>query len=503
MSGTRTLTPNSLAPTLPCRRVWRETTSSTCKHVRSNGWAGDSGALFAKQISCRKSCKIYLVHTSFRCNTRRLSNLSVKTCGNGQKWLRRGDRRSGFDAGLAPKVKPPALSQRLRDMDCGVGLSLARDSRQWLGSLWLHCVLLWLQLGGSKDLSENAVGDRLGLARGNVGVANGGTDVGMAQRLLDEGQIGTVANQVAGIGVFQLMWAMASEIDADQFEALTEGIVDLLALDTGRLARGKQVFRAIVLTLPQPRRQHQLFVEQWVDVLAEFFDGVVRALATVAPDAPVLHVREAQAGDLAGPKGMTISQQEHAVVTLRAALGNAQNLQEIGGCHVVHGVPPQLCSHCSHTEVVCQAQDGRLLGSAFWVTECDWCGYTWKPITVATASLLDVATGSRYRRFMSDTPIRRLRMDDVLWHKAEKAAEDLDRTASWVIRQALEEFLERHRAGKQAERHMADRSAGVYVVQFDKQAASMLEGVSKSIDKEPAELIRIAVDRFLDRSQIK
>ena len=94
-------------------------------------------------------------------------------------------------------------------------------------------------------------------------------------------------------------------------------------------------------------------------------------------------------------------------------------------------------------------------------------------------------------------------MDDVLWHKAEKAAEDLDRTASWVIRQALEEFLERHRAGKQAERHMADRSAGVYVVQFDKQAASMLEGVSKSIDKEPAELIRIAVDRFLDRSQIK
>jgi predicted transcriptional regulator len=100
-----------------------------------------------------------------------------------------------------------------------------------------------------------------------------------------------------------------------------------------------------------------------------------------------------------------------------------------------------------------------------------------------------------------DTPIRRLRMEDVLWHKAEKAAEDLDRTASWVIRQALEEFLERHRAGKQAERGKADRSAGVYVVQFEKQAANMLEAVSKSTEKEPSELIRIAVDRFLDRSK--
>jgi predicted transcriptional regulator len=91
-------------------------------------------------------------------------------------------------------------------------------------------------------------------------------------------------------------------------------------------------------------------------------------------------------------------------------------------------------------------------------------------------------------------------MEDVLWHKAEKAAEDLDRTASWVIRQALEEFLERHRAGRQAERGKADRSAGVYVVQFEKQAANMLEAVSKSTEKEPSELIRIAVDRFLDRN---
>jgi len=47
-----------------------------------------------------------------------------------------------------------------------------------------------------------------------------------------------------------------------------------------------------------------------------------------------------------------------------------------------------------------------------------------------------------------DTPIRRLRMEDELWNAAERVAADLDRTASWVIRKALEEYIERHRASK-------------------------------------------------------
>jgi predicted transcriptional regulator len=49
-----------------------------------------------------------------------------------------------------------------------------------------------------------------------------------------------------------------------------------------------------------------------------------------------------------------------------------------------------------------------------------------------------------------DTPIRRLRMEDELWNSAERVASDLDRSVSWVMRKALEEFIERHRAAKRA-----------------------------------------------------
>ena len=51
-----------------------------------------------------------------------------------------------------------------------------------------------------------------------------------------------------------------------------------------------------------------------------------------------------------------------------------------------------------------------------------------------------------------DTPIRRLRMEDELWHAAERVAEEQDRSASWIIRTALEEYIERHRIEKAAKR---------------------------------------------------
>jgi predicted transcriptional regulator len=54
-----------------------------------------------------------------------------------------------------------------------------------------------------------------------------------------------------------------------------------------------------------------------------------------------------------------------------------------------------------------------------------------------------------------DTPIRRLRMEDELWHAAERVAQEQDRSASWIIRTALEEYIERHRAEKRAAKQAA------------------------------------------------
>jgi predicted transcriptional regulator len=41
-------------------------------------------------------------------------------------------------------------------------------------------------------------------------------------------------------------------------------------------------------------------------------------------------------------------------------------------------------------------------------------------------------------------------MEDELWNSADRVAKDLDRSVSWVMRKALEEFIERHRAAKRA-----------------------------------------------------
>jgi predicted transcriptional regulator len=47
-------------------------------------------------------------------------------------------------------------------------------------------------------------------------------------------------------------------------------------------------------------------------------------------------------------------------------------------------------------------------------------------------------------------------MEDELWNSAERVASDLDRSVSWVMRKALEEFIERHRAAKRAAKQAAD-----------------------------------------------
>jgi predicted transcriptional regulator len=48
----------------------------------------------------------------------------------------------------------------------------------------------------------------------------------------------------------------------------------------------------------------------------------------------------------------------------------------------------------------------------------------------------------------NETPVRRLRMEDELWNSAERVAQDQDRSVSWVIRKALEEYIDRYRAAK-------------------------------------------------------
>jgi predicted transcriptional regulator len=47
-------------------------------------------------------------------------------------------------------------------------------------------------------------------------------------------------------------------------------------------------------------------------------------------------------------------------------------------------------------------------------------------------------------------------MEDELWNAAERVAGDLDRSVSWIIRKALEEYIDRHRAAKRAAKTAAE-----------------------------------------------
>lgn len=56
---------------------------------------------------------------------------------------------------------------------------------------------------------------------------------------------------------------------------------------------------------------------------------------------------------------------------------------------------------------------------------------------------------------MDNAKQRQLRMEDQLWERAERVAADLDRSVSWVIRKALEEYIDRHLAAKREARAAA------------------------------------------------
>jgi hypothetical protein len=47
-----------------------------------------------------------------------------------------------------------------------------------------------------------------------------------------------------------------------------------------------------------------------------------------------------------------------------------------------------------------------------------------------------------------NTPIRRFICPDELWETADRVARSEDRSVSWLIRKAVEEYIERHRAAK-------------------------------------------------------
>jgi predicted transcriptional regulator len=51
-----------------------------------------------------------------------------------------------------------------------------------------------------------------------------------------------------------------------------------------------------------------------------------------------------------------------------------------------------------------------------------------------------------------ETPIRHVRMPDELWSALERIGKDpdMDRTPGWLVRKAVEEYIERYRAAKRA-----------------------------------------------------
>jgi len=61
---------------------------------------------------------------------------------------------------------------------------------------------------------------------------------------------------------------------------------------------------------------------------------------------------------------------------------------------------------------------------------------------------------------MDDAKQRQLRMEDELWERAKRVAADLDRSVSWVIRDALEKYIEQHLAAKRAAREAERKRAG-------------------------------------------
>jgi predicted DNA-binding protein len=68
-----------------------------------------------------------------------------------------------------------------------------------------------------------------------------------------------------------------------------------------------------------------------------------------------------------------------------------------------------------------------------------------------SALTLLVRSSVKYHRLMEAKQTQRqLRMEDELWDRAKRVAEDLDRSVSWVIRDALSKYIDQHLGEKRA-----------------------------------------------------
>lgn len=51
---------------------------------------------------------------------------------------------------------------------------------------------------------------------------------------------------------------------------------------------------------------------------------------------------------------------------------------------------------------------------------------------------------------MANTPIRHFRLEDDLWEALGRIGKELERPHSWLIRKAVEQYIERYKAEKRA-----------------------------------------------------
>lgn len=144
--------------------------------------------------------------------------------------------------------------------------------------------------------------------------------------------------------------SLAIHVDASEFDTLAEQAVDLLATQAGAFTRGEEECGAVAITtLFDPRGQDQLLVEQFVGVLAEFFDGALGAFAAIAANAAIANVLDGQRRDLAGAQRVAVAEQEHGVLACAKLASVAKNLKQLIGLKIFHA-SPRICS-VLHTRI--------------------------------------------------------------------------------------------------------------------------------------------------------
>jgi predicted transcriptional regulator len=55
-----------------------------------------------------------------------------------------------------------------------------------------------------------------------------------------------------------------------------------------------------------------------------------------------------------------------------------------------------------------------------------------------------------YSHDMATTPTRTIRIDDELWAALERVGKEQERTNGWMVRKAIEQYIEAYRAVKRA-----------------------------------------------------